>query len=639
MYDLSKFVCLDVEADGLDDYTKIHIICLRDEKDEVREIKPQQCGISRAGERLREAIAGRTVIGHNILQFDIRVIKEILDVDISSSPILDTLVLSRLLRYDLAGGHSLESWGERLGIKKIGTDITDWSKLTDEMVQRCHSDTRIPIGIVNHYRRFLVDPNWDASIQLEHHTASVCELMHETGFPFDVDKAKELYGELFREVQKLDQELLSAFPPIPKPDKEITPKLTKSGTFSLSNLRWFDGDFGTLYPGAPFTRLVWEEFNPGSPRQIVDRLNKAGWKPTDKTKGHQEALKLGKKLPPEKREFFEQFGWKVSEENLSTLPDTAPEAAKTLRRRIVLASRLSDLEEWLNLCKKDSENVTRIYGHFNPIGAWTHRLSHAKPNLANIPVADHGKSDPSEFEIEINRINDTMRSLFGPRPNYRLIGTDADGLQMRVFAHYVNDPDLTRALVEGKKENGTDIHSLHQRKLGEPCKSRQDAKTFIYAWLLGAGVAKVAAILGCSFEDARRAVENFIESYPGLAELKRTIIPRDASKGFFVGLDGRKVVCDSEHLMLAGYLQNGEAIIMKGACREWMAELRRNKIDFELYTWPHDEWQTGVPDDSGIISFVQRVQIDAIRHQADRLNLNCPLEGSSDVGNSWLETH
>jgi DNA polymerase-1 len=297
------------------------------------------------------------------------------------------------------------------------------------------------------------------------------------------------------------------------------------------------------------------------------------------------------------------------------------------------------LEEWLALARKDKEGNVRIFGHFNPIGAWTHRLSHAKPNLANIPVADHSKDDPTPFEREINRINDTMRSVFGPRPGYRQIGTDADGLQMRVFAHYVNSKDLTEALVNGRKENGTDIHSLHKRKLGESCKGRADAKTFIYAWLLGAGIRKVAEILGCSLEDARRAVENFIESYPGLNELKKTIIPRDAAKGYFVGLDGRKVVCSSEHLMLAGYLQNGEAVIMKGACREWMSELRREGIPFELYTWPHDEWQTGVPDEDEIVREVQAIQIQAIRNQAERLNLNCPLEGSSDAGYSWLETH
>src|SRR5690606_13580316 len=99
----------------------------------------------------------------------------------------------------------------------------------------------------------------------------------------------------------------------------------------------------------------------------------------------------------------------------------------------------------------------------------------------------------------------------------------------------------------------------------------------------------VAEILETSQGSAKLAVTNFIESYPGLADLKGTQIPRDAARGFFVGLDGRKVVCNNEHLMLVGYLQNGEAVIMKGACREWQQILDKEKIPYRLVTWPHDE--------------------------------------------------
>src|SRR5690606_36965042 len=107
-------------------------------------------------------------------------------------------------------------------------------------------------------------------------------------------------------------------------------------------------------------------------------------------------------------------------------------------------------------------------------------------------------------------------SLWVARPGYRLVGTDADGLQMRIFAHKVNDEELINALIKGTKEDKTDIHSLHQRKLGESCKSRDSAKTFIYAWLLGAGNGKVAEILETTPANAKRAVTSFIESYPGL---------------------------------------------------------------------------------------------------------------------------
>lgn len=238
-----------------------------------------------------------------------------------------------------------------------------------------------------------------------------------------------------------------------------------------------------------------------------------------------------------------------------------------------------------------------------------------------------------------------MRALFIARKGYRLIGTDADGIQMRIFAHYVNDERLIKALVEGSKEDETDIHSLHKKFLGEVCRSRDEAKTFIYAWLLGAGVAKVAEILQCNVHEAKDAVDNFIQAYPGLRSLKKDKIPYDARRGYFEGLDGRLVACSSEHLMLAGYLQNGEAIIMKGATVDWQSKLRTEGIPFRLVTWPHDEWQTEVQDDDDIAGRVSQIQIESIRRQREVLGFNLPLGGTTSThdgfigGYTWKDTH
>lgn len=114
----------------------------------------------------------------------------------------------------------------------------------------------------------------------------------------------------------------------------------------------------------------------------------------------------------------------------------------------------------------------------------------------------------------------------------------------------------------------------------------------IYALLLGAGVGKIAQILDCTYDEAEAIRDRFINNIPGLRDLKENVIPRDAKRGFFYGVDGRKVWCDSEHLMLAGYLQNGESLIMKYAMHRWITQLRRMGIPFWLVNWIHDEWQT-----------------------------------------------
>lgn len=632
-----KTLVFDTETNALYDPSVIHVICTRDHEDNTREFRNVLTDQKEYQNFENYCANFDCFVGHNSIGYDYhRVFRRLLPSSrVCSGRIIDTLVLSRLINYSIKGGHSIEAWGHRFKVEKVGTGIEQWDTLTEEMVERCHSDTKINALLLDKFWRFLQDEKWLPSIEVEHEIALICAQMTENGFPFDKEAAQTMLEELRALLLPIDQSLSEAFPVRFKAIREITPRLTKAGTFNLNDFRWYDGDDLTIFNGGPFTLVEAVPFNPGSPRQVVERLNEAGWKPTEKTKGHIAALR-DRQTPKEKLEEFKQYGWKVSEENLKTLPDTAPQAAKDLGKRIVLSSRISDLEEWLALV--DDGDPPTIHGEFNPIGAWTQRLSHFRPNLANIPKADR-KPDDNEFKRMLNDYNDRMRGLFVARPGHILIGTDADGIQMRIFAHYVDDQELIDALVQGKKENGTDIHTLHQKKLGEPCKNRDAAKTFIYAWLLGAGTAKVAEILETTPSRAKEAVAAFIESYPGLKVLKETIIPRDARRGYFEGLDGRKVICNDTHLMLSGYLQNGEAVIMKRACREWTKEVTKLKIPFWLRTWPHDEWQTETVDDPDVVAEIQRLQIQAIRNQATQLGLKCPLDGSSDVGYSWLETH
>src|SRR5690606_23930238 len=104
---------------------------------------------------------------------------------IDFSSVLDSLVVSRLLKYDIPGGHSIAAWGERFGIEKAGKDIDDWTELTEEMVERCHSDTLINLKIIEKYWKYLVADEWQDALAVEHYTAYACGQMSSNGFPFD----------------------------------------------------------------------------------------------------------------------------------------------------------------------------------------------------------------------------------------------------------------------------------------------------------------------------------------------------------------------------------------------------------------------------------------------------------------------
>ncbi len=98
--------------------------------------------------------------------------------------------------------------------------------------------------------------------------------------------------------------------------------------------------------------------------------------------------------------------------------------------------------------------------------------------------------------------------------------------------------------------------------------------------------------------------------------------------------------------MLAGYLQNGESIIMKKALTIWHSRLISEKVPFKLVNFVHDEWQTECPRDLSVAEYIANVQADSIRLAGEALQLNCPMAGSIlgghgtiAIGNNWLETH
>lgn len=577
------------------------------------------------------------VIGHNLIAYDLPALSRLVHGCVLPSSVVDTLVVSRLLDYSRGGGHSLAAWAPALGLTK-GIQ-PPWMEFSEALVDHSMENCRVTLALYKVFLPYLNSSRWKGPIETELFCAKVLQQVHQNGFYLDVDKVLELRYNILRELETLDEELLTAFPPKVVKVRDITPRLTKFGTLNRSDFRWLGSDDLSYFNGGPFSLISYEDFNPGSPSQIVERLNEAGWKPTEKTKGHLLAVR---EKNEEKLARFEKTGWMVSETNLSTLPDTAPPAAKKLALRITLASRARTLTEWIDAFSPETH---RVHGTINVLGAWTHRCSHVRPNTGNVPTPQPLDKTSTFLQIRANEIDNQLRTYWGAAPGSYLVGVDAEGIQLRVLAHYINDPRFTHAVISGTKEEGTDPHSLNKIALGSPCKSRAHAKTFIYAWLLGAGIGKVSQILECSHAEAKKANDDFITFYPGLRALKSNLIPRDAARGYFEGFDGRyvSIVGDDqgsrEHFCLAGYLQNGETIVMKRAKQLWYPRLVREKVPFELVNFVHDEWQTQVNADKAVAEYVSQVQKDAIREAGELLNLLCPMSGSSDIGHTWKDTH
>ena len=641
-------VIIDIEANGLHNPTKIWVIVCKDvdtnEYHIFRNLNDSDT------ERKRFIDFSHLVecwIGHNILSYDGPHLGRIIDVTIAPERILDTLVLSRLIDYPRSG-HSIEDYGVEFGEEK--GKFNDWSKYSIEMEEYCKRDVDICHRIYSKYLRYINDPAHARSIQVEHEFQLVTDQLSANGFAFNKKKAELLLTKVEAELALLDKDILDAFPPKLKLIRTVTPKATKYGTISLSSIpKSMRDSVHELSVDASFSYCHWDEFNPSSHKQIIEVLNESRWQPTDRTKTHIDTerelnqLRFRKGGDEGSRARFAELknkletlrvtGWKVNETNLETLPPSAPPPSRLLAKRILLESRRRTLTEWLGLVQSDN----RIHGKFYGIGAWTHRMAHQAPNTANIP---------NEYDTAGKKklLGKELRSLWCAPKSRLLVGVDAEGIQLRIFAHYIEDEEFTKELVNG------DPHTLNQSILGDVCRTREAAKRYIYALLLGAGQGKLREILGCSNEAAEEAYRRLLSRYTGFAHLKETIIPRDAKRGWFVGLDGRRVRIPGDtdgarrHLAMSGYLQNGEAVVMKTATLRWLPLL---PVGCFLVNFVHDEWQTEVPNNMEVALHVASLQADSLRITGEELGLRCPLAGSYwnkkakdyTIDNNWSKTH
>tara|TARA_A100001015_G_scaffold278966_1_gene339665 strand:- start:169 stop:810 length:642 start_codon:yes stop_codon:yes gene_type:complete len=209
---------------------------------------------------------------------------------------------------------------------------------------------------------------------------------------------------------------------------------------------------------------------------------------------------------------------------------------------------------------------------------------------------------------------------------YKLVGIDASGLELRMLAHYLNDEDYTNEIVNG------DVHTANQRSAG--LESRNQAKTFIYALLYGAGNEKLGSVAGGGAKLGSRLRKSFFDNLPSFRTLT-TRVERAAAKGYLKGIDGRKVFIRSKHAALNSLLQSAGAIVMKKALIIFNEKIAH--LDAHFVANVHDEWQ--IEAEETIADSVGNLGVEAIIQAGVELNLNCPLDGEYNVGSNWSETH
>jgi DNA polymerase I-like protein with 3'-5' exonuclease and polymerase domains len=643
-------LAFDIEANGfLETVSRIHCMVLIDvDTDEEFRFRPNE-----VEDGVRMLYEADLIIGQNIIKYDIPVIQKLFPwFDIPRSKVQDTLVLSRLVFTDLSdsdfntkglkfpngkliGSHSLEAWGYRLGYNKLDYQ-GGWDEFTEEMLAYNAVDTAVTVRLWRHILKQDVDPRAN---ELEHEVAFIVAQQERYGFAFDVAKAERLAADLQSKLANLESKLQDVFPPFYLPNGQVvTPKRTTNGT-----------KIPGTWAGAKYQKIKKTVFNPGSRNHV--------------------ALMLKRRYQWEPVEFTPSGAPKVDEKVLSKLP--WPEA-KLLSEYFTSSKVLGYLigkdedKGWLNIYQM-VDGEARVFGECITNGAVTGRGTHKK--IANIPRV----SSPYGREC---------RELFTASKKRKQLGADASGLELRMLAHFLAKYDggaYGRAVVEG------DVHWSNTCALGlasgARCEDeespfykfhnilRNGAKTFIYAFLYGAGDLKIGQTLfdimlkvkqagydhafiaktffNGSEKPGERALRKagkiakatFIKRTPGLDKLIKAVKETCEKQGYLKGLDGRRLRIRKTHAALNTLLQSAGSLV----CKRWMVE-----VDHELtrrhwhnivqqLIWYHDELQFDVVPE--YVEDFKAMVVEMIPRAGEFFKMRVPLAGEAKVGNNWAECH
>jgi len=577
---ISKLV-FDIECDGLKP-TKIHCIVAKEVNGPIYKFPPHK--LKEGVELLKSA---ETLIGHNILSYDLPILKKLMDVDLMDKNIEDTLVMSRLFNPIRENGHSLKTWGYRVNFVKQEQPL-DFNEYTPQMMEYCANDVRLNEIV---YLALLKEGDGfsEESIDLEHRVANIMAQQESNGFKFNEQQATMLLAQLKTKMYEVTDEVQRTFKPRMVDVKLVTPKLKKDGELSKSGLTTEEyeklmssGDY------KPFMRQELQEFNLGSRKQIGEYLIDFGWKP--------------KRFTPTGQPI-------VDEGTLKKI--THIHEAKLIADFLLYQKRIAQVQSWLDALEEDG----RVHGSVIPNGTITGRMSHSHPNMAQVPAvySPFGKECRACWTVDEGNV---------------LLGVDASGLELRMLAHYMNDEEYINEVVNG------DIHTTNQNLAG--LESRDTAKTFIYALVYGAGDEKIGSVVGGNRKQGRELKQRFLTNLPSLKTLKEKV-QQAARRGFLKGLDGRKIYIRSEHAALNSLLQGGGAIVMKKGLAILANRLKLSSTPYKFVANIHDEWQIEVSECRA--NKVGQLAVQSIIDAGKHFNMRCPLDGEYKIGGDWSETH
>lgn len=636
----------DIEANGLlPTVTKVHCLSFKIDGKKYRYAGDDQT--IRNGLSLLDQCD--EIVVHNGLAYDLMVLWRLLRWK-PKAKVIDTLILSCLLFPDQTLDHSLESWGLEIGRPKL-VYTGGWEKYTPEMGEYCDGDVETLEALYHYFMDHMKGWDWSQSLYMEHAFAKDFAVQGWRGVKVDQKHCNKLLIAIDKEMAEIAAEVEPELPPRPGTVAEIKsvtpPKLQfkKDGQPSAPCVKWFDEirRLGNLkYQGKKFgewhtlptpmledqsARVPLKTEFPAklsNSTHIKQWLMDMGWKPTmwnfkkDSKTGKNVRGDDGQLIPTWPK--FHDKGELCK--NLESINSEFPHVHRVVRW-VVIRHRRGLIQSIIEALRPDGTVSATGFS----LGTPTSRVTHSV--VANIPKA--------EPEVVLGK---ECRAMFIARPGRKFVGVDAAGLELRCLAHYVGTPEIINMIVNGKKEDGTEIHTFLWNACKEWVPSRSTQKNVNYGWLYGASDKKLGLTAGHPDHEAEKVGKKIraklVAAIPGLDDLMKKI--ETASKvGYIKAIDGRRIDIRSKHATLNTLLQSCGSILVKWATCYMNAKIREKRLDAWQVIHYHDEVQLDAhpqhAEEAG------RLFIEGLKWAAHKFRIRCPLDGEVKIGKSWADTH
>lgn len=347
--------------------------------------------------------------------------------------------------------------------------------------------------------------------------------------------------------------------------------------------------------------------NPGSDRQVVERL-------------HADGLRWDKKT--------EKGNIACDREVLTSLAH--PFAYAVIQYRDALKLLKTYLRNFYELCDGDG----RLHASINPLGARTGRMSISRPSMQNLPRSQHPRN-----------------AIVAP-DGYTLVLADYDQIEMRLLAHFAQEQAMIAAIKYGDEmtaagHKGYDVHSMNARGIygldldaTVPKQKRQVTKNSGFAKIYGAGLAQFCRTAGISEAEGKAFLDLYDVRFPGVTRFQHEVTQvavqrsRDSQRAGGDGMAwvispiGRRHPCEvRKTYKLVNYLIQGTAA---DVFKQALVHLDYAGLSDYLVLPVHDEAVCEVPNEE-----VDEYSRELVKAMENRNDFAVPLTVDVEHVDRW----